>query len=728
MKKVILFCLSIILISFTVNSQSFLLKGNQKQNAPVQKELVQKSNQTWEVQFTDTIESLCKNPVGAVSDGNYLYTGCSSLKMIYKIDSIHKVVDTISITNLPDPTNSGVPFAMVGLTYDDTYFYATNGNDSIYQIDLSLKSVTNIITLPTGTTPLGIAYAPEADGGNGAFWISILKNNSLFLFSRTGVLLDSIMITDPNYYYSGSIVCALTYDNITEGGPFLYTLEYQSGLMISINLSTKGVNALPHSIFEDMIDWFGLSPFGLYIQPNVISGTTTLGAIFQSGEHIGYNLDALKLPNGLNIIHSYTKPWLRIGETGTVSANVYCSGKAPVTSYDYHYSIDGNQYSQSVSAVNFNNGYIHPITLTHDSIIAPLSVGIHNLNIWFSNINGNSTIISDTLSMTIEVYQKVTQRTVLHEQFSSSADTNGRILNKRLDTIFAQNPNKFVCIKYQMNIPSFDPYYTMEGQTRFTYYEPDNVPYLTVDGNYFNDNLGYYSSSLFQLEYVQPSFVELSATFTRDDTRNYSTSIKVTPLKTFTGNYKLYAALVEKVTTCNSKDSLQKKLYYVFKKFMTDANGLSVTLTEDQNVNEDVSFQFKGGFRIPFNTGNLINYDIEHSIEDFNNLMLVYWIQEYDTKEVLQSGKVDAATLSVEDYSDNSNVKVYPNPSEGILNIVSDKEFSNVKIVNILGQVVYNVNVNADKYSCSTSEMVPGLYILQLQTENGLINRKITIK
>ena len=39
-------------------------------------------------------------------------------------------------------------------------------------------------------------------------------------------------------------------------------------------------------------------------------------------------------------------------------------------------------------------------------------------------------------------------------------------------------------------------------------------------------------------------------------------------------------------------------------------------------------------------------------------MMLVYWIQDYDTKEVLQSGKVDKAVVGIEDLQDNKgNVK-----------------------------------------------------------------------
>jgi hypothetical protein len=109
--------------------------------------------------------------------------------------------------------------------------------------------------------------------------------------------------------------------------------------------------------------------------------------------------------------------------------------------------------------------------------------------------------------------------------------------------------------------------------------------------------------------------------------------------------------------------------------------------------------------------------------------MLVYWIQEYDTKDVLQSGKVDHAVVSINDYTtDNKNVKVFPNPSDGQINISSTIPFTHVSLRNMLGQEVYTMAVSAQTYHIQTNDLAPGLYILQLKTEQGLINKKISIK
>ena len=69
-----------------------------------------------------------------------------------------------------------------------------------------------------------------------------------------------------------------------------------------------------------------------------------------SGFHIGYDIGGLELPAvSLTIKNSYTKPWLKLNETGIISANVYRSGNAVVTSYDYNYSIDDVVYTENIT-------------------------------------------------------------------------------------------------------------------------------------------------------------------------------------------------------------------------------------------------------------------------------------------------------------------------------------------------------------------------------------------
>jgi hypothetical protein len=112
-----------------------------------------------------------------------------------------------------------------------------------------------------------------------------------------------------------------------------------------------------------------------------------------------------------------------------------------------------------------------------------------------------------------------------------------------------------------------------------------------------------------------------------------------------------------------------------------------------------------------------------------NNLLAVFWVQNKTTGEVLQSGTVDELTSSLNDRTENeTQVNIYPNPANDVVNVVSNKEFTKLKVFNLLGQVIFSKEVKTKELSINTTHLNPGLYIVQLQTPDGIINRKISIK
>jgi hypothetical protein len=82
-------------------------------------------------------------------------------------------------------------------------------------------------------------------------------------------------------------------------------------------------------------------------------------------------------------------------------------------------------------------------------------------------------------------------------------------------------------------------------------------------------------------------------------------------------------------------------------------------------------------------------------------------------------GIADAGALAKE-------VTVYPNPSEGQLNIQSQYNLKTVNVFNATGQLVYSHAVNGDK-SYSLNIPVAGFYNVQVVTENGFAYKKVVI-
>ncbi len=75
------------------------------------------------------------------------------------------------------------------------------------------------------------------------------------------------------------------------------------------------------------------------------------------------------------------------------------------------------------------------------------------------------------------------------------------------------------------------------------------------------------------------------------------------------------------------------------------------------------------------------------------------------------------ATVSV------NEILIYPNPSTDVINISSANEIKNVSILNYVGQTIYNGTDN----KINTSNFEAGIYLIKIETKEGIETQKITI-
>jgi len=77
--------------------------------------------------------------------------------------------------------------------------------------------------------------------------------------------------------------------------------------------------------------------------------------------------------------------------------------------------------------------------------------------------------------------------------------------------------------------------------------------------------------------------------------------------------------------------------------------------------------------------------------------------------------------------TDEAAFRVYPNPSTEIINVVAPVKFSEVRIINSLGQVVYSNSYKGTNLQILTAGFDPGMYMLQIYTGSQVITKKISI-
>jgi len=75
-----------------------------------------------------------------------------------------------------------------------------------------------------------------------------------------------------------------------------------------------------------------------------------------------------------------------------------------------------------------------------------------------------------------------------------------------------------------------------------------------------------------------------------------------------------------------------------------------------------------------------------------------------------------------------SSTSLFPNPASGIVNIKSDYTINTIKIYNYSGQVIASELVNNKSYQLNTSKFTPGLYMFQIETNEGTITKRIIIE
>ena len=74
-----------------------------------------------------------------------------------------------------------------------------------------------------------------------------------------------------------------------------------------------------------------------------------------------------------------------------------------------------------------------------------------------------------------------------------------------------------------------------------------------------------------------------------------------------------------------------------------------------------------------------------------------------------------------------ANAKLFPNPTSGLVNIECEG-MTRVSIYSTIGQMVYDMEVNADQLSVDLSQQPAGSYLVRIVTNQGTVVKKLHIK
>ncbi len=390
---------------------------------------------------------------------------------------------------------------------------------------------------------------------------------------------------------------------------------------------------------------------------------------------------------------------------GTIKNN----GLTTINTIDIKWQVDsGTIYTQSLSGLNLAGGQTYDFTHNDQWNATP---GNYSLKAWVSNINGGSVdadATNDLITKSISVASGSTTRVPLYEKFSSAtcgpcASFNGNYFNPFL----SNHPNDFSLISYQVNWPGTgDPYYTAETGTRVSYYGVTGAPTLYVDSK---DGTNFNSTALesdLTNALTKPAYFSINAT---KSLVGNDMTVEVNTMPYLTGNFKVYVAVVEKLTTGNVASNGETEFHNVFMKMMPDASGTSVNFTHDV-----------------LNTTNLQTTLTGLFIEDMADLEVIVFVQDPVTKAIMQS-KIATEALSTNSIANSSKFKMYPNPSNGIVKINTESPVD-VVVMDITGKTVYTMNQVTNDTPMNLSSLQKGIYMAKIISEGSEETQKIILK
>jgi len=253
-----------------------------------------------------------------------------------------------------------------------------------------------------------------------------------------------------------------------------------------------------------------------------------------------------------------------------------------------------------------------------------------------------------------------------------------------------------------------DPYNTPESAERVAYYNITGFPTSWFDGG--NTIVGGSSSqSLYSTYYpivdsriADRSWFELDLDVVATDNTDFDVTITATKIYDYLGtNMTVHLALTESDIDYNWFN--QNKLDFVCRDMYPGSGGTPTTFVIDEPVTLDFSMS--------------VPYDIE-------NCELVAFIQDVDTKEVMQTVKVNLGNVVGLAEFGEKFTRIYALSN---VTIESASIIKHINIYNLNGRKVYSVALDQNNVDLNIESLDKGIYMIQIETESGTRTKKLSV-
>jgi len=392
-----------------------------------------------------------------------------------------------------------------------------------------------------------------------------------------------------------------------------------------------------------------------------------------------------------------------------------------------------------LAAQNFENLRVAPasyfnFSLSISSTNLDTAYTSFSLKLSFPNLQPDVDSSDNSLSKEALIYASTIPKKILNEVFSSSTAGQGPLGILALQQTLNAYPNTWNMIYYPMNFPNFgDPYYVAFAGFRFLGYNLNLAPALVIDGqsNWANDipNAALFKQAYYEPFLNQTALVNIEIGLKRNG-KSFILNTRVEPIMPLKNKQlTLKVALVEKVTYNNTRNNGQNEFYHVVKAVLPNVFGEPIDLSLGKPAEINNSYTFNGSYRLPASgdPNLIINPLTEHSVENFDNLYAVAFVQDEADKLVWQSASSAPILPLNEPELATSEIIVFPNPAKDQIQIYLPNGIENAQITiwNSTGLLI-QTETNYDSGNILALATLPeGIYYLEIKTTKGVVWKKL---
>lgn len=474
-----------------------------------------------------------------------------------------------------------------------------------------------------------------------------------------------------------------------------------------------------------------------------------------------------------------------------ISFTLQNTGSNNIETFTASYTIDGETVTET-----FNTNI--PTMESESFIFATqhsMELGSHQLEVEVTSVNGISDENQSNNHAEKEIISVIgiTQKIPMIEHFSSSSCGPCVEVNSIMEDFTNDNEGKFTYVKYPLNFPGTgDPYYTSEAGVRKSFYDVNGVPKIFFDG-IFDISYSIEQEEL-EAKLETPAIANIRGSFNMDGNTINITADFMSYIDM--NNMKAFISVNEKTTTENVSSNGETEFHHIMMKMLDNAEGndfnitageykrfefsydmsstnvedindlevalwlqdieskeiinsrfayeytehvypvQNMTLEEDGNNNLVISWEAPqnenaSGYNIYVNnelvSENISELSYQHPLSE-TGFYVVEVVALYDDKSSVGIVKTIDAELNINENTD-VNINIYPNPAKDLvkLSVVSGQQ-STVRIYNVLGMMVDEIEMNSNEIEINVSSYKPGIYFINVETSNGNIIKKMIVE